>query len=142
MNDFLTILLRIAGAGLVSLAFLHIPIGRRLRWREDAARLTPANRQIFHVHTFFICLVVFLMGLPCLLAPRVFLEPTLAGAWVSASCSVFWAARLYCQFFVYRADLWRGRRMETFLHWGFSLVWLALAALFAVCAFRQVGGLP
>ena len=56
MNAALEILLRIAGAGLVMLAFLHIPIGRKLRWREDGRNLSPENEQVFHVHTFFVCL--------------------------------------------------------------------------------------
>jgi hypothetical protein len=49
--DALTLLLRIAGSGLILLALVHIPIGRHLKWREDAARLTPVNASIFRVHT-------------------------------------------------------------------------------------------
>ena len=65
MKDALTILLRVAGAGLILLAGLHLPIGRHLKWREEAARLSPVNASIFHVHTFFICFVLVMMGLPC-----------------------------------------------------------------------------
>lgn len=59
--------LRLAGAGLLLLAILHGSIARTLRWREDIAWLTPINAAIFRVHNFFICLVLVLMGLPCLL---------------------------------------------------------------------------
>jgi len=139
MSDLLMILLRLAGVGLILLAFLHIPIGRTLQWREDGKKLSPANEQIFHVHTFFICLVVVLMGLPCLLAPGIFLERSEAGLWLAASLSAFWIFRLYFQFFVYRVDLWKGKRMETVLHWWFSFIWLALASLFAGCVLYQLG---
>lgn len=105
MNAVLEILLRIAGAGLVMLAFLHIPIGRKLRWREDGRKLSPENEQVFHVHTFFVCLTVILMALPCLISPSVFLVKSEAGMWISGSFALFWAARLYFQFFVYRRDL-------------------------------------
>lgn len=138
MDNIFSLLLKIAGAGLILLAFLHIPIGRALKWKEDAKKLTPVNERIFHVHAFFICLILVLMGLPCLLMPRVFLEPSAAGLWLSASLLVFWLARLYCQFFVYRAELWKGKRLETFLHWWLSFVWAALASLFAACVFRQL----
>ena len=139
MTPFLPILLRIAGGGLILLALLHIPIGRQLRWSEDSRNLTPVNAAIFHVHTFFICLVLVLMGLPCLLEPAVFLTPTHAGAWVSWSFAAFWAIRLYFQWFVYAADLWRGKRLETWMHAGFTLVWTALTALFSTCGAVQVG---
>ena len=67
-----------AGAGLILLAILHIPIGRHLKWREDVAQLTPVNASIFHVHNFFICVVLVMMGLPCLFDPMTFLEKSRA----------------------------------------------------------------
>jgi len=139
MNEALEILLRIAGAGLVMLAFLHIPIGRKLRWREDGRKLSPENEQVFHVHTFFVCLTVILMALPCLFAPYVFLMKSEAGKWIAGSFALFWAVRLYCQFFVYRSDLWSGKRLETFVHWCFALIWLALALVFGACFLVQRG---
>jgi len=139
MIEVLTILLRLAGGGLILLAILHIPIGRRLKWKEDAKNLSPENEQIFHVHAFFVCLCLVLMGLPCLVAPEIFIEPSAAGRWLAGSLAAFWTVRLYCQFFVYRADLWRGKRLETFMHWWFSVVWLSLAALFGACLLLQLG---
>lgn len=138
MNEFLTILLRVAGAGLVSLAFLHIPIGRTLKWKEDGRKLSSVNEQIFHVHTFFLCLIILLMALPCLFMPSVFLTKSPAGLWVAASFTLFWATRLYFQFFIYRADLWRGKHMETVMHYLFALVWLTLTALFGACVAVQL----
>lgn len=135
----LTMLLRTAGVGLIGLAIAHVFIGRHLRWREDAERLTPVNREVFHVHTLFICLVLVLMGLPCLLDPVVFLDASRAGRWLAWSCAAFWGARLYCQWFVYETALWRGKPFETFIHWLFSLIWFALTALFALCAGWQHG---
>ena len=141
MTDHLTLLLRIAGGGLFLLALLHIPIGKRLQWSDDVKRLTPVNAAVFHVHTFFICLVLVMMALPCLLDPAIFLTPTRAGAWISWSFSGFWAVRLYFQWFVYRADLWRGKRMETAVHWWFTFIWTGLTALFGACGAMQAGWL-
>lgn len=134
-------LLRIAGAGLLLLALVHIPIARRLRWREDARRLSPVNESVFHVHTFFICLVLVMMGLPCLLDPLVLLERTRASAWLAWSFAGFWAVRLYAQWFIYPRNLWRGFRMETTVHYLFTFLWAGLTALFAACAVWQAGGL-
>lgn len=142
MTELLSPLLRIAGAGLILLAIIHIPIGRHLGWREDGLKLSPANASIFHVHTFFICLVLVLMGLPCLLDPAVFLERSRAGLWLSSSLASFWLIRLYCQFFVYRADLWRGKKMETAMHLAFTVVWTGLFLLFTACGLHQIGAIP
>ena len=139
MIETLTLLLRIAGAGLLLLAFLHIPIGKQLKWQEDAKQLTPMNASVFHVHTFFICVVLVMMGLPSLLDPSIFLEKSRAGAWLTWSISGFWALRLYFQWFVYQADLWRGKRLETAIHLWFTLVWAGLASLFGVCGWWQAG---
>lgn len=141
MNAKLEILLRIAGAGMLLLAFLHIPIGRKLSWREDARNLKPENEQIFHVHTIFICLTVVLMALPCLISPSIFLVRSEAGQWITGSFALFWTVRLYFQFFVYRSDLWRGKRLETFVHGWFVLIWLALGLLFSSCFLIQCGWL-
>lgn len=141
MTETLALLLRIAGVGLILLALLHVPIGRRLNWREEAARLTPVNASIFHVHTFFICLVLVMMGLPSLIDPQVFLEKSSAGVWLAWSVSAFWFIRLYFQWFIYQKDLWRGKRLETFVHWWFTFVWAALACLYGACGLWQSGWL-
>jgi hypothetical protein len=137
----LAILLRIAGAGLILLAVLHVPMGRHLKWREDGGRMSSVNASIFRVHTFFICFVLVMMGLPCLLEPGVFLEKSRAGAWLAWSFSAFWAVRFFFQWFVYPRDLWRGKRLETILHVWFTIVWLALAVLFGACGWWQLGWL-
>lgn len=141
MTETLALLLQVAGAGLILLAVLHVPIGKRLNWQEDAARLSPVNASIFHVHTFFICLVLVMMGLPSLIDPRIFLDQSAAGAWLAWSISAFWAVRLYFQWFVYQDNLWRGKRLETAVHWWFTFVWAALTGLYGACGLWQSGWL-
>jgi hypothetical protein len=141
MIETLTFLLRVAGSGLILLAALHVPIGRHLKWREQALLLSPVNASIFRVHAFFICFVLVMMGLPCMVDPSVFLEASHASAWMAWSFAVFWAIRLFVQWFVYPRDLWRGKKMETIVHAWVTVVWLSLAVLFAVCGMRQAGWL-
>lgn len=136
--EFVRLALRAAGAGLILLAFVHIPIARQLKWREESARMSPANASIFGVHAFFICLVLVLMGLPALVAPQLFLEPSAGGAWASWSYATFWAARMLAQWFVYPSHLWRGKALETRMHVLFSVIWMALTALFGYCGGLQL----
>lgn len=141
MMEALPLLLRITGAGLILLAVLHVPISRKLMWREQAARMSDENAAVFHVHAFFICVVLVMMGLPALIDPAVFLEKSRTAAWASWSLCGFWLLRLYCQWFVYGSNLWRGKRLETFVHFWFTGVWLALVLVFGGCGAWQVGWL-
>lgn len=141
MNEILIPCLRFAGAGLILLALLHVPIGRQLAWKEEAARMSRVNETVFHVHAFFICVVLVAMGLPCVLDPGVFLEPSRASAWGCWSLTGFWAARLWCQGFVYRPSWWRGKKLEAALHWWFTVVWMYLVAVFGACGARHAGWL-
>ena len=72
MTEALVPCLRVAGAGLILLALLHATIGRRLKWREEVARMSPLNAAVFHVRAFFVCLVLVGIGLPSLVEPGVF----------------------------------------------------------------------
>jgi hypothetical protein len=137
MNAYLPVLLRIAGAGLLILAVSHVAIGRHLKWGEELQRLSLANASIFRVHTFFICLVLVMMGLPCVIEPSIFLQHSRAGAWLAWSFTVFWAMRLFIQWFVFPQALWRGKRTESALHALFTVVWLSLTLLFAACGLEQ-----
>ncbi|HEX4122306.1 MAG TPA: hypothetical protein VH619_16945 [Verrucomicrobiae bacterium] len=139
MMQTLSILLRVAGLGLILLAALHLPIARHLKWHEDSARMSLVNASIFRVHTFFICVVLVMMGLPCLLDPSVFLENSHASAWLAWSFSVFWGVRLFFQWFVYPRELWRGKRLETTVHVAATIVWASLSALFVACGLWQMG---
>jgi hypothetical protein len=138
MSETLSIVLRIAGAGLMLLAASHVAIGRHLRWQEEIPRLSLANASIFRVHTFFICLLLVLMGLPCVLEPSIFLEHSRAGAWLAWSFSIFWTIRLFLQWFGFPCALWRGKRLETLMHGLFTVLWVTLALLFAACGLEQL----
>ena len=142
MASFLSPALRVAGFSLVILSLLHLTFPRRFRWREEFAAVSLLNREIFYVHTFFVCLVVAGMGLVCVIDPGSLLIRTRLGQWVAAGGTVFWAARLYIQFFVYSASHWRGRRFECRVHIGFALLWTFYTAVFAACFAHQRQWLP
>ena len=122
-------LLETAGILLMGLGLLHGAFPRYFRWREETAGLTLLTRQILHVHTFFIGLTVFLMGLLCLTSAADLIHTPL-GRRISLGLSVFWGIRFGLQFFGYSSRLWRGKPFETAMHLVFSLFWAFLTALF------------
>jgi hypothetical protein len=125
------ILLKIAGVIQVMLALVHFVFPRYFKWKEDLGAITLVNKQLMYVHTFFIALVVLLMGVVCLAAPQDILSTRL-GKFLSLGLFVFWGTRLYFQFFVYSSILWKGKTFETMIHVMFSIIWVYLSSVFLV----------
>ena len=82
-----------------------------------------------YVHTLFIGLAVFLMGILCLACPND-LVFTKLGNKIALGLGVFWVTRLFVQFFGYSPKLWKGKAMETTIHILFSILWTYLSAVF------------
>lgn len=128
--------LRIVGFATIALALLHVPFGVHLKWREDAAKLTAVNRQVFHVHTFFLCLTLVMMGVLAGFFAPLLLERTPLARLVLLGHLVFWGTRLVFQWAVYSWEHWRGKRMETVVHVVFTGVWVYLTAVYGAAWFR------
>lgn len=112
------------------LSGLHVVFPKRFRWKQDLAQLQLINRQIFYVHCFFICVVLVLMGALCFFYPVQLLAGGELGRIVSSGCALFWFMRLLVQLFVYDQSLWRGKRLETFVHVVFLGLWSYFTLVF------------
>lgn len=123
--------LRLAGFLQIALAGLHLFFPRRFNWKEELSRLSLLNRQIFYVHTFFVCLVLVLIGALSLFAPHDLLQPTPLSRMVLGGFAGFWGLRLLFQWLVYDSSLWRGNRFHTLAHWAFTGLWVYLTAVYA-----------
>lgn len=120
---------RIIGALLLVLAMSHVVFPRYFKWNEELKPLSLINRQIMTIHTFFIALTVFLLGLLCLSAAGELVETTL-GRKISLGMGVFWGTRLVIQFVGYSPELWKGRKFETTVHILFSLLFTYMSVVF------------
>lgn len=128
--------LQIAGIFQLVLSLAHFGFARRLGWREELQRVSLLTRQIFWVHAGFLMLTLAGFGsLSLLCADDLLTRSPLARA-VLGGLSVFWAVRWYCQFFVYRAELWRGNSVNTIAHILFALLWTFLTAVYAAAFLR------
>ncbi|MDB4180810.1 hypothetical protein N9611_01000 [Flavobacteriaceae bacterium] len=120
---------KISGVLLIILALSHVIFPKYFNWKDDLKSLSLVNRQVMIIHTFFIALIVFLMGLLCLTSTIDLIETTL-GKTLSLGLGVFWSIRLFIQFFGYSKALWKGKRFETIIHILFSGLWGYLSILF------------
>ena len=121
--------LKIIGIILVLLATLHVIFPKYFNWKQELSSLSLINKQVMYVHTFFIALMVLLMGILCICCAADMVNTTL-GRQVSFGLFVFWACRLIFQFFVYSPALWKGKAFETAVHIVFSLLWAYLTTVF------------
>jgi hypothetical protein len=120
---------KIIGSLLMLLALVHFIFPSYFHWKEELGKLSIVNRQIMYVHSFFIAMVVFLVGLLCVTSYGE-LFTTILGKRISLGLAIFWGARLLIQFFGYSSKLWKGKRFETAMHILFSIFWTYLTGLF------------
>jgi len=126
--------IRIIGVLLMALATVHIVFPRFFEWKTELSSLQLINRQLMYVHTFFIALVVFLMGLLCISSAHELTSTTL-GKRIGLGLGIFWMCRLFFQFFVYSSTLWKGKRLETAIHVVFSFFWTYFSFVFFLVFF-------
>lgn len=121
--------LKIIGFILIILALVHAIFPKYFHWKTELAPLSLINRQVMYVHTFFIALMVFLMGLLCSFASDDIVHTKL-GQQIALGMAIFWFTRLFFQFFVYSSTLWKGKLFETIVHIAFTVLWTYLSAIF------------
>lgn len=126
-------LIQLIGYGLILLALIHAIFPRAFDWKNQLATLTLINRQLMTVHTFFIALTVFLMGVLCVTSADQ-LTTTPLGKKILFGLAIFWAIRLLTQLFWYSPDLWKGKIRETSIHILFLIIWTTITIIFTKAA--------
>ena len=121
--------IKIIGLLLTILAIIHAIFPKYFNWKEELKQLSLINRQLIMVHTFFIALVVLLIGLLCMTSATELIQTKL-GKTISLGQGIFWTIRLFFQFFIYSSLLWKGKIFETAVHILFSLLWIYMSTVF------------
>lgn len=121
--------IKIVGVFLILLSIIHVIFPKYFKWSKELAPLSLVNRQMMYIHTFFIALVVLLMGILCLTSSSEFVTTAL-GKRLAFGLGIFWGVRLIFQFVGYSSKLWRGKKFETTVHVAFSLLWTYISMAF------------
>jgi hypothetical protein len=133
--------LRLVGVVMAALVVVNLFVPRRFRWREEMARLSLVNRQIFQAHSFFIILMLALFSALLLTSADALLEPTRLGRAILAGLTVFWGLRMLAQWFFYSPAIWRGHRFNAVMHGVFSVTWVYVSAVFATALWTSLSKL-
>lgn len=120
---------KIIGFILIPLSLLHLFFPKHFKWKQELGSLSLINRQLMYVHTYFIALAIFLMGLLCITSSQE-LSGTVFGKRISLGLAIFWIARLLVQFLGYSSKLWKGKLFETVVHIVFAILWTYISVVF------------
>jgi hypothetical protein len=121
--------LKIIGTLLIVLSVVHVIFPKYFNWKEELKPLSLVNQEIMKVHTFFIALVVLLIGVLSLTSSDDLINTNL-GKRISLGLGIFWGFRLVFQFTGYSSQLWKGKKMETIIHVLASFFWTYLTFIF------------
>ncbi len=121
--------IQIIGTLLIVLSLIHVIFPSYFNWKSELQHLSLINRQMMTVHTFFIALTVFLIGLLCVTSASELIVTSL-GKKISLGLAVFWTIRLFTQIFIYSPKLWKGKTFETIVHVLFTIFWAYMSLVF------------
>lgn len=103
--------IRVIGVVLIGLAFVHVIFPKYFNWKEELPQLSLINQQLMTVHTFFIALTVFLIGVLCVSsAPE--LVHTKLGHTVSLGFAIFGPSVSTFSFLVTRPNYGREKHSK------------------------------
>jgi hypothetical protein len=127
---------KITGVLFIILALIHVGFPKYFNWNKELQSLSLINRQMMTIHTFFVALTVFFMGVLCLTSANELIETNL-GKKISLGLGMFWTIRLIIQFWGYSTQLWKGKKFETLMHLLFSTLWTYFSSVFITAYFHQ-----
>jgi hypothetical protein len=130
-SDFLLVNLRAVGVFMAALVVFNVFVPRHLHWPEDLRRLSLVNRQIFEVHAIFLVLILAMFAVLLLTSSDALLQPSRLSRLLLGGLTIFWGLRMLAQWFYYSPATWRGDRMRTAVHYGFSAAWIYVTSVFA-----------
>ena len=131
-NSFLIANLQAAGVAQVLIALLHFRFEKHFLWKQELSTINLLTRQIFYVHTFFVALVVFLMGLLGIFCAKELVECTKLASALNIGLLLFWLTRLYVQFFVFKPEIWKENLYYTVIHYVLALIWFWFSTSYGI----------
>ena len=124
--------LQIAGALLIALALAHPLFDRYFGWSKETKKLCSFTRQVFHVHGFFIVVILLMMGAFSIVYDDDLLSRAPLSQAILTGFAIFWILRALTQWFVHDSSVWRGSPFRTVMHGLLSALWLYLAGIYSL----------
>ena len=120
-------------AGVMQSAILaaNFALPKKLRCRENLARVSPMIREVFIVHWLYIVLVIGIFISLCFWFTSELAGASRLGRFLSAAMAGFWMLRVPIQLFIYDPEI---RRQNRFADITFLLIFSYLSVVFSAAA--------
>jgi hypothetical protein len=132
MNDFLNLILWLAGAGHFCILAASFQVPSRLGWKQDLAKLTPFNRKLMWTYGAFTVFTIVAFGSLTLFLHDELLRGDRAALGLASFIGIFWTLRVAVDCFYFQHKDWPQGRLFVIGHW-------LLTSLFACLAFTYLG---
>jgi len=134
-NEYLVAILKFCAVVQIGVAILNLFLPRLLNWHAELKKLSLLPREVFHVHLWFISLVLLIFGvMTWRFATDIANGSELIGRWLAASIGLFWGIRTVVQVTYYSSEHWRGKIPRTIAHVILLGMYFTLSASYIVAA--------
>ena len=141
MEHILSIGLFVAGCSLAILGVASLWIPKALEWQSKTAGLTPLMKELWWTYSVYVWGSHVFFSVMCLSFPDWFLSQTPAATAMTIFIFLWWAIRLYLQFFGFDFGEIKGTPFNRVAKHLLSLLFLGLVVLFGGLICWNVGWL-
>ena len=125
----------LAGIGQILLAIVNSQISKILNWKPELEKVSSLVREVFHVHTVFISIILLIFGVITLR----FYEPLSQGKiemgrWFAGGIATFWGVRTAMQWLFYSSTHWKGKTGRTFIHFLLTFIYGMWSTIYTYAA--------
>ncbi len=141
LHAWLTIGLRLAGAGQLALVLGSAAIPRQLGWREKLSHVSPLIRQMFWVYSGYTLATNMAFGLLSAFGTSLLLDHSPLAAAVSGFMAAYWIARVVIQWTYFDTSEIPRTPFNVFARWSLEGLFIALAPVYsATMVFNLMDG--
>ncbi len=117
----------------MGIAILNLFLVRIMNWKEDLNRLPLLIREVFHVHSWFISLILTLFAvMTWRFGAEMARGTNPACTWLAGGIGIFWLFRAFLQIGYYSSSHWKGRVDRTLIHIACLIVYGGMALVYLI----------
>ncbi len=137
--DYLEWLLIAAAVGQLIIAVINLRLIKLLGWEDDLANMSLLVREVFHVHKWFISIIMVIFAVLTLRFPGDLAGGSELGRWLAGAIGAFWGIRTWMQWGFYSACHRHESRGKLAVHWTLTICYGGAALAYLCGAFFGEG---
>jgi len=137
--EYLDWILIAAAIGQLAIAVINLQLVKLLGWQAELDRMSLLVREVFHVHKWFISIILVIFAVLTLRFPGDLAGGSELGRWLAGCIGAFWGIRTWMQWGFYDASHRRETRGRMAVHWILTLCYGGAAVAYFTGAFFGEG---